>query len=617
MIALLTAGVNESTLHGLYRIALILGASYILRMLFRFGYSYLSHVASWNVVVELRTAVYSHLQKLSLSFYHDKQTGQLMSRVINDTQVLEQLVAHSIPDLLTNLFIFIGVTILLFFINLKLTLLTMIPMPFIFILTLLFSKRIRPFFKVAQQKLADLNATLQDNISGIREIQIFNQQEYEENKINGKALQHAKTLLKALLLSAFFHPGIEFFSAMGTVIVVVFGGYLAVHNQFSIADIIGFLMYLSMFYAPIAVLGRVTEEYQQAVAGAERIFEVLDDEPDIVDAPNAVSIKATGRIEVEHVSFSYEKGMNILTDISFSVEPGQMIALVGPTGVGKTTVINLLAHFYEPSSGRITIDGIDLKDIMLRSLHDNISMVLQDVFLFNGSIAENIAYGFQQATHEDIVRAAKIACIDEYIESLPEGYATYVGERGVRLSGGQKQRLSIARAVLRNSPILILDEATSAVDVETETQIQQALQSLVGGRTVIVIAHRLSTVKRADKILVLSEGRACRERHPRRVAPGRRRLRAPVRSGSALNGFRPKKEFSVQLTLKPFSEGLHIAGLFSIDLSAQLIVELTQVSGIGFLPFMGEPVGCLVQPYAQCPCGIKQHPDIVGAKMIE
>jgi ATP-binding cassette subfamily B protein len=508
MISLLTEKLNKNTLHDLYVIAFILGASYFIRMLFRFAYSYLSHVASWNVVAELRATVYSHLQKLSLSYYHDKQTGQLMSRVINDTAVLEQLVAHSIPDLLTNVLVFVGVTILLLFINVKLTLLTMIPMPIIFILTFLFSQRIRPFFKIAQQKLAELNATLQDNISGIREIQVFNQQEREREKIYNKAMQHARSILKALLLSALFQPSIEFFTSIGTVIVVAFGGFLAVKNQLSIADIIGFLMYLSMFYAPVAVLARVTEEYQQAVAGAERIFEVLDDEPDIKNSPHAITMKnVAGHVAYENVSFSYDKDTNILSDISFDIQPGQMIALVGPTGVGKTTVISLLARFYEVSSGRVTIDGIDLKDITLESLHDNISIVLQDVFLFNGSIAENISYGCVKAKHEDIVNAAKIACVDDYIQSLPDGYDTYIGERGVRLSGGQKQRLSIARAILRNSPILIFDEATASVDVETEAQIQQAIQSLVGSRTVIVIAHRLSTVRRADKILVLSEGR--------------------------------------------------------------------------------------------------------------
>jgi len=262
-----------------------------------------------------------------------------------------------------------------------------------------------------------------------------------------------------------------------------------------------------MFYAPIEVLARVAEEFQQAVTGSERIFEVLDTDPDIVDKPGAKKLKeCRGDIAFEDVCFAYDADTPILDHVSFEVKAGQMLAIVGPTGVGKSTSINLLARFYDPDSGKITVDGKDISDLTISSLRDHMSIVLQDVFLFNGTIAENIAYGFKNATAEQIVEAAKIAKIHDYIASLPEGYNTYIGERGVRLSGGQKQRISIARAVLRNSEVLVLDEATAAVDMETEAEIQQAIQNLVGTRTVIVIAHRLSTVRRADKIIVLSEG---------------------------------------------------------------------------------------------------------------
>ncbi len=489
-------------------IALILVGSYLLRLLFRFAYSYLSHVASWNVVASLRAAVYAHLQKLSLSYYHDKQTGQLMSRVMNDTAVLEQLVAHSIPDIITNVLIFAGVMLLLMFIDVKLTLLTMLPMPVIFIMMNIFSKKVRPYFSRAQEKLADLNATLQDNLSGIREIQVFNQQAYEEEKVYSKALLHVKTVLRALLLSAFFHPGVEFVTSLGTVIVVLFGGMLVLDHSMSVADIIGFLMYLSMFYAPVSVLARVAEEYEQAVAGARRLFEVLDIEPDIKDAPGAIDMGSVkGNVRFEDVCFTYDGKTPVLENITFEVKPGDMIAFVGPTGVGKTTLISLFARFYDPTAGRITIDGTDIRQAKLESLRENISMVLQDVFLFNGTLAENIAYGCHEASRARIEHAAKIACIDDFIATLPEGYDTFIGERGVRLSGGQKQRISIARAVLRDSPILILDEATAAVDVETESRIQTAIENLVGSRTVFVIAHRLSTVRRADQIMVLSDCR--------------------------------------------------------------------------------------------------------------
>ena len=500
-------GFSPDVLEQILRITWILAAAYVVKMLLRFCQSYLSHVASWNVVAQLRTEVYAHLQKLSLSYYSDKQTGHIMSRVMNDTALLEQMVAHSIPDVTSNLLILVGVITVLMCINWQLALLVMIPIPVIFILTYWFSTRVRPYFRKAQQDVAELNATLQDNLSGIREIQAFNQQVPERDKIERKAKKHAKSILHALFLSAIFHPSVEFCAAVGTVIVIGVGGTLAVQGNLSVADIVGFVAYLSMFYAPIAVLARVAEEFQQAVAGSERIFEVLDTQPDIVDKPEAKPLETVaGTVSFEDVCFSYDKDTPILDHVSFEVKAGQMLAIVGPTGVGKSTTVNLLARFYDPDSGRILIDGLDVSKITISSLRDHMSIVLQDVFLFNGTIAENIAYGFKNATPEQIVEAAKIARIHDYIETLPEGYNTYIGERGVRLSGGQKQRISIARAVLRNSEILILDEATAAVDMETEAEIQAAIQNLVGTRTVIVIAHRLSTVRKADKIIVLSDG---------------------------------------------------------------------------------------------------------------
>ncbi len=501
------AGAVSGVLEQIFRIAFSLGIAYVIKMLLRFCQSYLSHVASWNVVAQLRTMVYSHLQKLSLSYYSDKQTGQLMSRVMNDTALLEQMVAHSIPDVASNIFVLIGVVVLLMLINWQLALLVMIPIPLIFILTYWFSTRVRPYFRKAQQDIADLNAALQDNLSGIREIQAFNQQVPERDKIEGKAKKHAKSILHALRLSAVFHPSVEFCASVGTVIVIAVGGSLAIQGAMSAADVVGFIAYLTMFYAPIEVLARVAEEFQQAVAGSERIFEVLDTEPDIVDKPGARKLReCKGNIAFENVCFSYDENTPILDRVSFEVKAGQMLAIVGPTGVGKSTTINLLARFYEPDSGEILVDGENISDLTIASLRDHMSIVLQDVFLFNGTIAENIAYGFKNATPEQIVEAAKIARIHDYIEELPEGYNTTIGERGVRLSGGQKQRISIARAVLRNAEILVLDEATAAVDMETEAEIQAAIQNLVGTRTVIVIAHRLSTVRRADRIIVLSDG---------------------------------------------------------------------------------------------------------------
>lgn len=488
-------------------ISIILFIAYLTRAIFTYMNRYLSHVGAMKLVADMRGIVYEHLQKLSLSFYQDKQTGQLMSRTINDTATFEVLLAHAVPDLITNILIFVGIGILLFIINPLLAALTLIPIPFLIFAGFIFVKKIQPRFKKAQRRLGDLNAVVQDNISGIKEIQVFNQQGRERNRVEKGAQKYASEVLSAMKLSSAFHPGVEMMSSLGTVIVVAFGGWLALGNYVSIADIVAFIMFLSLFYQPVTTLARVIEDLQQALAGGERVFELLDTETDIVDKKDAkVITRAKGEIEFRNVSFHYIPENPVLKSISFTVRPGKMIALVGPTGVGKTTIISLVARFYDPVSGEILIDGINLKDMTISSLRNQISIVLQDIFLFNGSIAENIAYGSMEASLDDIVMAAKIARAHDFISNMPEGYDTVIGERGVKLSGGQKQRLSIARAVLRNTPILILDEATASVDVQTEIEIQQAIQELAGSRTIIVIAHRLSTVKQADQILVLKEG---------------------------------------------------------------------------------------------------------------
>jgi ATP-binding cassette, subfamily B, bacterial len=507
LVSILTNELNSHAFVKIRTIALILLAAYCLRAVFRYLNSYLSHVAAWKLVADMRVIVYDHLQKLSLRYYHDKQTGQLMSRATNDTATFEALIAHAVPDLITNILILLGVILILFTMNTYLALLTLIPVPFLILGGWVFTKKVLPNFREAQSSLADLNATLQDNISGMKEIQVFNQQIREKNRIQKRAKKYADSILSALKLSAIFHPTIEAISSFGTVIVVGFGGWLALKQYISVPDIVGFLLYLNLFYQPISTLARVTEELQQAVAGSDRVFEVLDTEPDIKDTEGAVDINSVkGEITFKDVNFHYIPQSPILQEINFTAKPGQMVALVGPTGVGKTTIISLIARFYDPVSGSIMLDGKDLRGITLGSLRNHISIVLQDVFLFNGTVADNIAYGSKSAATADIKRAAEIARADDFINELPDGYNTIIGERGVTLSGGQKQRISIARAVLRNTPILILDEATAALDVETESKIQQAIQELAGSRTIMVIAHRLSTVKRADNILVIQEG---------------------------------------------------------------------------------------------------------------
>lgn len=512
LVSILTERLSGDSMSDILNLAAILAATYAAGVIFKYLRNYLSHLAAWNLVADMRVRVYDHLQKLSLRYYQDKQTGQLMSRATNDTATFELLIAHSVPDLTANILIIAGVAVILFLMNVKLAFLTLIPIPFLVYGGWIFSRKIQPNFREAQSTLAELNATLQDNISGMKEIQVFNQQPREKKRVQKSAQTYASAILHALKLSAVFHPTVEAISSLGTVIVVGFGGWLALKGNLSVSDIVAFLLYLNLFYQPIATLARVTEDLQQSMAGAERVFEVLDTEPDITEKPDAVELTGVkGEISFRDVSFHYIPEAPVLQGVSFIARPGQMVALVGPTGVGKTTIISLIARFYDPVSGSIQMDGVDLKDVTMSSLRNQISIVLQDIFLFNGSVAENIAYGSKRASMEDIIRAANVARAHEFISELPEGYDTVIGERGVKLSGGQKQRLSIARAVLRDTPVLILDEATASVDVETEAKIQQAIQELAQSRTILVVAHRLSTVKRADKILVFRDGRIVEE----------------------------------------------------------------------------------------------------------
>jgi len=490
------------------QLALLLAGAYALQYAATGLRSYWAHKAAWNFVSDMRVRLYNHYQDLSIDFYHDKQIGQLMSRVISDTSNLEVLIAHAVPDLVVNLLLFCGVAALLFTVNVKLALVSLIVLPVLAISSNWFSKKVRPKFREAQAVVGELSAELQDNLSGIREVKLFNQQKKETGDVTRSSLKHINSMLDVLKVGAVYHPGIVFFNNLGTVVVIAYGGYLAAVGEISISALVAFLMYLGIFYQPFSTLARINEDIQNAMAGAERVFEILDVEPSIKDAPNALALpNVQGALTFENVNFQYNPSAMVLHDLSFAALPGQKIALVGETGVGKTTIVSLLGRFYDPTQGRILLDGHDLRDITLESLRDSMSVVLQDVFLFNGSVGDNIRYGAPNATQEQVEAAAKLAHANEFIEKLEHGYDTLIGERGIKLSGGQKQRLSIARAILRDRPILVLDEATSAVDVHTENLIREAMERVMENRTTLIIAHRLSTVEKADCIIVLEEGR--------------------------------------------------------------------------------------------------------------
>ncbi|MDK2980519.1 MAG: ATP-binding cassette, subfamily bacterial [Chloroflexota bacterium] len=506
MVAIVSSpGLAQADMLQITRLALLALGVYLLRILFQYLRSYMAHIAGWGVVADVRLKLYEHVQRLSLRFYENTQTGDLMSQLVNDTDLLENLIAHAIPDLSANVLTLAGVLAILFTINAPLALLSMIPVPLIILTMQAFNKFVNPAFRERQRKLGELNAALNDNLSGVREIQAFSREELEVVRMNEHVDRYRTAQIRALRLMATFHPLIEFASSLGTIVLIYFGGKFVLGQTLAVDGLVAFFLYLELLYQPIREMSRVWENVQQALAGAQRVNQLFNEAPNIVEKPDAPDLPLEGakQIELRDVSFQYDAGIPVLEDINLTIPAGKVVALVGPTGVGKTTLANLIPRFYDVSAGALLIDGQDVRDLSLHSIRQQISIVLQNVFLFHGTVRENILFGRQEASEAEMIQAAQVANAHDFITDLPEGYDTMIGERGVKLSGGQRQRIAIARTVLKDAPILILDEATSAVDTETELLIQQALDKLMAGRTVIIIAHRLSTIRNADRIVVL------------------------------------------------------------------------------------------------------------------
>jgi len=508
LVAAVTApGAGMETMSLVTRLTVIVLLVYIARAVLQFLRSYMAHVAGWGVVADVRNYIYEHMQRLSLRFYEDKQVGQLMSNVVNDTDLFEQLIAHALPDVIVNVITFFAVTIVLFSLNWQLALLSTVPIPLVVFSLRVYARYVRPAFRKRQEDLGDLNAILNDNLSGIREIKAFTREKTEASRIHERIENYRQSLLGALKLMATFQPFVEFTSSLGMLIVIYFGGMLTLQGVLPVADLVAFFLYLEMFYTPVRNLSGAWEAVQSSLAGADRVAGLMAEGEEPHNLHGAVTLQewARGDIQFQHVTFEYIPGQPVLEDVSLDIPAQSVVALVGPTGVGKSTLVSLIPRFYDVNVGKITLDGRDLHEYTIDSLRQQISIVLQDVFLFYGTVRENILFGRLDANEADMLLAARTANAHEFIMDLPDGYDTLVGERGVKLSGGQKQRISIARALLKNSPILILDEATSSVDTETELLIQQALERLMIGRTTVIIAHRLSTVRKADKIVVLED----------------------------------------------------------------------------------------------------------------
>ena len=464
-------------------------------------------VGQW-VVHDLRRALYSHIQQLSLSFHDQKRTGDLISRVTSDIDAIQTFIASGLLNSLLNVLTLVGMIGVMFYLNWRFTLIALAIAPVLALVVYRFTRRIKAASREVREKEGEIVSVIQEVLSAIRVVKAFAREEFEQRRLEEQSLEGVELALRARNLKAKLVPLVEMIIAVGTCLVLWFGTRMVIAGSLSAGSLILFVMYLGKMYKPMQELSKMADAYAKASVGYERICEVLETESGVADLPKARNVsRLKGRIELDHVSFAYEQSTPVLQDVSLTIEPGQVAALVGPTGAGKSTIISLIPRFYDPDSGAVKIDGRDIRQFRLKSLRRHMSFVLQETVLFHAPVWHNIAYGKPEATRKEILRAAELANATEFIEKLPQGYDTMLGERGVTLSGGQRQRIAIARAIVRDTPILILDEPTSGLDAASEKAVFEALERLIKNKTAIVIAHRLSTVRAADIVFVVQNGR--------------------------------------------------------------------------------------------------------------
>lgn len=482
--------------------------SYLMRNLCSSMRIRLNNSLEQQVVHDLHVQVFAALQRLSISFFENRPTGEIMSRVLNDTEHMQRIFVDGLEEIITAGLTLIGIMVVLFWLNWKLALIALLPIPILIMGAAAFTKRVHGYYREIRKGAAELNALLQDSLAGIRETMGFNRQPYEQDRFGRKSDQCRKDTLKAMYLWSFYSPGMMLIGSLGGALVLWFGTAEVLAKHLSVGELVMFTSYLALFYVPINQIHSVNHMLQHALAASERVFDVLDTVPDVRDGQGvqAPVARFTGAVAFHHVQFHYRSDAPILKDVNIAVRAGERVALVGPSGAGKSTTLKLLNRFYDVTAGSITIDGMDIRRVPLAFLRNQIGLVQQEPFLFNGTVRENILYGDLSAGQEAIEAAAKAARAHEFIVKLPEGYDTWIGERGVKLSVGQRQRVSIARVLLKDPPIVMFDEATSNIDTETEVKIREALNELTKGRTTIIIAHRLSTINEVDRIIVVEHG---------------------------------------------------------------------------------------------------------------